>query len=198
MDSINIDPSKQGVSRLMNESQQGQGNTWHSRTTETVLSSMWVRMTQQYPTWETRYGEFVLENHEWRDALCKLSPEHIALGIELSRLSARDYPPSLPVFLDWCNTPPPSLEDATRQIERGTATHPCVKLAMRHESPKIAYQYLVGRWKRGEDLTRPIVFQLVEPDEPPATKEEARAALDELAKVLGLPRNRHEGVDDES
>lgn len=54
--------------------------------------------------WVNSYGE--ADNGTWRAGLCDVTPEQIMRGIDVCRLSGRDWPPTLPEFRKMCVTPP--------------------------------------------------------------------------------------------
>ena len=66
--------------------------------------------------WTNSYGE--ADNGAWLTGLYDLAPEDILKGINLVRLSGREWPPSLPQFRTMCKPIIPPYFDTYQKLAK--------------------------------------------------------------------------------
>lgn len=138
-------------------------------------------MTEIYgQKWPREYGDTPLP--AWEDAISELSNQQIRFGLKCCKTSGKEWPPSLPLFLEYCNPKPedlgiPLLDPAFREACQAAAklqyngehtfSHPVVQIAMRNSGTwnltnlpstdamsifRLQYECLVKRVLSGESL----------------------------------------------
>ena len=155
-----------------------------------TVNSVLERLQISFPAWRVAFPTeraWMLAKQEWMMALVNagcVTEEMLSLGFKKARESDTPYFPSPGMFIKWCQLSPesfgmPTLEQALYEVSRHKASHPAVTLAAkatRFERETLsaseykpvferAYDLLVGRVMRGEDLGAEILKALPTQDQ---------------------------------
>lgn len=76
-----------------------------SQITDEHIAHLWQFMARFFGyRWLNSYGDS--DNGTWLAGLCDVTPDQILRGIDVVRLSGKEWPPTLPEFRKMCVTPP--------------------------------------------------------------------------------------------
>lgn len=179
--------------------------------TADVIGQLWERMAMIYGhRWVSAYGD--ADDGTWRRALAGFTREQIGLGINHAVKSGDPWPPTLPQFRAWCLPTAaelgiPNFESAYREAAQGvvphqahTWSHPVVYHAayevgqyeflhlgddVLRKMFRRAYDVIVERCRRGEDLSVPVAKSLAPPPIR-RTRETAERSIKRIRSLLNM------------
>jgi len=165
-------------------------------------------------TWVSQYGVDPAGGaaDDWSAALAGLSPEQIAIGLQATLATGREWPPSAPRFRAMCMGIPSMAAVRHQMAHPGDEHSPFMRQfwsflntaeyqsgdAYRCErAVNEAYELTCEHVMRGKQLPPPIsaLLQRQKATKPPAASEAtARAALSDIARMLKVGEPEQQAV----